>query len=92
MVSKASGADVFEGLVDPMSDLHIVESQICGTESDVVADTVHEELVVRILEDKAYPPSDLGECFVAQDEPAGYDLTALSAKKPVEMKRQCGLS
>ena len=38
-------------------------------EGDVVADPVHEELIIRILEDEAHPPPDIGERVVVKASP-----------------------
>ena len=92
LLRKPGGADVIEGLVDPTSDLDIVKTQVCGPEGDVVADPVHEELVIRILEDEAYPPSDLGERVIVQNEATDHDFAPLRAEQPVEMQRQRRLS
>jgi hypothetical protein len=92
LLRKPGGADVVEGLLDATSDLDIVKTQVCRTEGDVVADPVHEELIIRILEDETHPPSDLGERVVTQHEVAGHDLAPLSTEEPVEVQRQRRLS
>ena len=92
MLCKSGGADVIEGLLDATSDLHSVKTQVRRTEGDVVADPVHEELIIRILEDEADSASDLSERLVPQNDSTDHDFAPLSAEQPVEVKRQCRLS
>ena len=53
---------------------------------------MHKELIIRILEDEAHPPPDLGERVIVQNEPTDHDFAPLSAEQPVEMQRQRRLS
>ena len=81
-----------EGLLDATSGLHSVKSQVRRPEGDVIADPVHKELIVWILEDEAHLPPDLGKCVILQNEPTDHDFAPLRAEQSVEMQRQRRLS
>ena len=92
LLCQPGGADVIKGLLDATSDLHNVKTQVRRPEGDVVADPVHKELIVRILEDEAHLPSDIGERVIVQNEPIDHDFAPLSTKQTVEVQRQRRLS
>ena len=89
---QPGGADVVEGLLDATGDLHSVKPQVRRPEGDVVSDPMHEELIIRILEDEAHLPPDLGERVIVQNEPTDHDFAPLRAEQPIEMQRQRRLS
>ena len=86
-VCEPGSANVNQGLLDDERSPH---RQAPGSlaRSDVVADPVHEELIIRILEDEAHPPPDIGERVVVQGESTDHDFATLRTEQPVEVQRQ----
>ena len=74
LLCQPGGADVIKGLLDATSDLHSVKPQVRRPEGDVVSDPVHKQLIIRILEDEAHLPPDLGKCVILQNEPTDHDF------------------
>src|SRR5512134_3356792 len=74
LVPDAEATDSFERIVDTLPDSAGREPKIERAEGDVVEDSRHKKLVVRVLEYEAHLPSDfLPGLFVEPQVPNRYD-------------------
>ena len=48
-----SGADFRERLVRPRPDLFRIDAEVLESEGDLVLDTRHHDLILRVLEDRS---------------------------------------
>src|SRR5450759_1174831 len=60
-VDEVQHAHPVQGVAHPLVELVTADAQVGGTERHVLADSRHEQLVVRVLEHDAHPAADLAQ-------------------------------
>ncbi len=85
-------ADAREGLRDPRPHVLGREPEVQRPEAHILGDGRHEQLVVRVLEDHADRPADVGQRVLCDRDAADVDGAVRRRQQAVQVQQQRGLA